>query len=577
MRYFDIYMTFRYNKKMNEIEKKQFNRLDLLFRQMKACNDELMNDAPTNFAFNEEQNNLEKKRPILIKAYLFYLSSFGISYVKNLFLSNANSLGNIMNMRCIIEGAAMHSRINKFTDDEVELFRLQPYLLEYNTYKKYKIFDDVLLNFSTTEESYKAARQHYKGTLNLNSKEVNVRLNTKYPFLSEGIGTEDIIRQEFGEDFLKIYKMLSMLIHPHDYRNELCLRIHDDVKKIDDFINQSILLLLENIFNFILSPKIMGLQEEYDLLFFPHSIQYQLRELTSSLIKMIKSIMDVSMKNGFSCLESWLRQIHLINMDYALDNAFGYVEQGIIKWKQVVEFFAVLNLFANDDYFLRENKLLWIHSQISALKNISGENTSEEAYDAAYSEYIKRYSNDISKEEFTKNYNSPLGFLINANGETPSSLKKLAEEFIDEYSALIDNNLFKALEHADNKPFESMPTPEEMEAMIADNRLVEREIQLNEFLKMCYEESQIMSHATGYMFFANSGAWTSGQALSIYIHKFSDVLFGKLLIKFQDLKSSDKIQGKTFINVIRNYKKRSNEIINQIDKLIRTPKVRKKF
>ncbi|MDD4157363.1 MAG: hypothetical protein PHY08_12400, partial [Candidatus Cloacimonetes bacterium] len=312
-------------------------------------------------------------------------------------------------------------------------------------------------------------------------------------------------------------------------------------------------------------------------LFFPHSIQYQLRELTSSLMKKIKGIVDVSIKNGFSCLGAWLHQIHLINMDYALDDAFGYVEQGIIKWKQVVEFFAVLNLFANDDYFLRENNLLWIHSKISAIKNISHENTREEGYDAAYSEYLERYPNGTSKEDFTKNYNSSLGFLINENGEKPPSLKKLAEEFIDEYSALIDNNLFKSLENIDGKAFESMPTPADMDAMIADKRLIEREIPLNEFLKMCYEESQIMSHATGYMYFSNSGAWMSGQVLSIYIHKFSDVLFNKLLMLFQKLKSSGNVPDKIFINVIRNYQKKSKEIIGQIDGLIRIPKVRKKF
>ena len=63
----------------------------MLYRQLKLCNDELM-DADNDMGKFLTMSTAEK-RAIARKAFYFHISSFGISYVKNLYVRNVNSPG----------------------------------------------------------------------------------------------------------------------------------------------------------------------------------------------------------------------------------------------------------------------------------------------------------------------------------------------------------------------------------------------------------------------------------------------------------------------------------------------------
>ena len=558
-----------------EWQQKIYPRLDLLFRRMKQCNDILM-DADNDMG-KFINMTIAEKHAIVRKAYYFYVSSFGLSYIKNLYLQNATSPGNLMNIRCLIEGIAMSSYIEKLSDDEVELFRMQPFVLEYQIYKKYKELHGSLLDFTKTTESYKKAKQHYKDIEKFNSEKTNRRMGQKIPFIKKRLNYEDVVRDVFGEQFVWFYKMLGMFMHPHDFRTQTKIKVEESISNIQDLFHELILIPLENMFNDFGYPDIAGLDGEYNLLFYDGTFQQLALNKTNELKEMLNKATGALLRNGYSCLGSWLYHIHLFNLDFVLDNSFGYIEQGIIKWKQIVEYFAVLDLFSEDDYYLQDNQLLYYHSQIALARGRGEGDIDPKWYDDAYAEYVIKYPSGVSKEGFMKAFDSSLGFLIDEQGVVPPSLTKLVRSFIDKYTAEAGNATFKVLELANSKVFDMPMNPTKAKTMMDNGELREKEISLGVFLKMCYEESQIMSHATGYMHFANTGAWASGQILGLYIHKFAERAVDKFLTHFQALRDSGKLKEKTLINVLRNYKKRSKEHIELIEKIYRIPKIKKVF
>ena len=518
-----------------------------------------------------------EKRAIARKAFYFHISSFGISYVKNLYVRNANSPGNMQNIRCLIEGIAMVHYIEKLSDEEMELFRMQPFVLEHTIYKKYKDLHGVLLDFDLTDNSFKNAKKLYKDLEKLNSEQFKERLWQKIPFAKKDVNYEDVVGEVFGKDFLKFYKMFGIFSHPHDYRVPARTKLYKQLEDIQDVFHELILITLEKMFNKFGNPDILGLEDEYDLLFGGVSFQNFALKRTHEIRELLHKASMATMTNGYTCLAFYLEEVHLFNLDFILDDAYGFVEQGIIKWKQVVEFFAVLDLFADDNHYLQDNDLLHLHTQMALARSMDGKDIDPAWLEEAYVKYLIRFPNGVSKEKFSKVFSKTLGFLIDENGEVPPSLRQLVNGFIDKFVAESEESSFDILDPANREAFDVQHNQDKIKEMIDKGELKKKTVPLDSFLKMCYEESQIMSHATGYMHFANTGAWASGQVLGIYIHKFAERVISKLLKYFQDLRASGAMQSKTLINVLRNYLKRSREHINMIEIVYRIPKIRKTF
>lgn len=161
----------------DNFKKTLLDKWNTLYKKLKLCNDNLLNKS----------NNIDKDDLFIENSLLFYISSFGLSFIKNLYLNNSDSTGNLINMRCIIEGYA----VLKYLQDEYEneeiniLLFAQTYILERNTYRKYSnTMNGKLFSIEQMDENYNNSKILYKKILNLNSEKFNYLSDSNIPFVS---------------------------------------------------------------------------------------------------------------------------------------------------------------------------------------------------------------------------------------------------------------------------------------------------------------------------------------------------------------------------------------------------------
>lgn len=87
------------------------------------------------------------------------------------------------------------------------------------------------------------------------------------------------------------------------------------------------------------------------------------------------------------------------------------------------------------------------------------------------------------ENDIYKNYGKLDGVLFDLN-----SLRKGVRSLIDEFAPLVKGEIF--------------------EKYISDDSV--RQVYISEYLKMKYDESQAMSHASGYLYNCLTGAWSDG-------------------------------------------------------------------
>lgn len=552
------------DKQMKYFSNEFYERIDRLFRQLKSCDTHLIGAEITD---DDQKVNA---------AYLFSISSYGLSFINSVFSNNAHSPGTIMDMRCIFENIAMyyHYLNGGFSDDGKELFKLQHYILEREIYKKYPCFDGLLYFSDEVEKSYFEARQAYKGKLELNAYELQRIIKSPVPsLLKDDMAFIEIVEKNLGENAAAMYKQLSVLVHPHDYRSTID-NIFIDIEIEKNPYIQITLHLLEEVFAD--KPKgeevSFGLMEEWICYMeTPHLTSYQAREIIFSLNDELKNVLMVAYENRLPSLARMLDQIRGITTDYLLDNTFGYTEQGEIKWKVVVEYFALFNYYLNNPYYIGNNYLAYWHTQIACNKALDREIT-QETKDKCYAEYIIVFPNGVDKATFEQVYfEKTLGFLIDEKGEIPS-LNKLAKDFLSQVSPTIygGKRRVAALKvHDKNTKQEWNP---DVLKELADGKRETIETPLKEWLMMIYEESQIMSHATGYLFFANTGAWMDGQYLGEFVLKFMQYILKRLCDLLGSPEIKQKLNGKTLLNITRNYLKNSAQRIEVYGQMLRFPK-----
>jgi hypothetical protein len=503
-----------------------FSRWDALYKSLKTCNENLL--AKSNREIDEEN--------LIEDSFLFYISSFGLSFIKNLYLHLEDSLGNIINIRCMVEGLAILEYIDseKHNMTKIALLRMQSFILERNIYKNYQSMNTLLFNFESIQKNYEEAKNKYKSILDLNSKAFSYLENSTIPFVDEHVSFETIIGKSHGEAVKRFYKLLSLLSHPHDFRSVL----HFD-NYINDFNDIAINLLEAKFSHF--TPHQGGLETEFDntLKFSP--IPILLRKQNAN----IKNVCSVLNENGYHALSSFLYEISILQWDFYLDLALGFTEHATTKWKYFAELYALVLISITDDYYTRKNPLLYHHTQMQI--NLFAENGYDENdWEIAYSDYMEKFPQGVDIESFKVSYRKTLGFLIDKFGNVPS-LKSIVYQMFDRLSPLIDNDSIFGSKY---------------------------NIKLSDYLKMKYDESQIMSHANGYMFFAPAGSWVDGQNLMIY----SDFILNELLILFLENEPAyRRTNSKTVRNVVRNYLKKSDSIISAKHLFFASPKINKNF
>jgi len=267
--------------------------------------------------------------------------------------------------------------------------------------------------------------------------------------------------------------------------------------------------------------------------------------------------------NGFNFLVFSINTCRAIINDYFLDIAMGYTEHNTTKWKTVVENLWILNLCIEDDIFARNNELMHFHSRIKITLNL-GQEVLDYDFEIAYDFYKKRYPEGCDFEKIKESFISTTGYTINEKGET-ASLKKAVGILIDDISSSINGGEIESIVKQD--PFSSL-NEEDLKNIM--------QIDIAEFLKMKYDESQAMSHASGYLYYCLSGAWYDGTLLAILYEELLQVLLSKLMIKLKDLQKRT-LLPKTIINYLRNFIKDNRTYIDNKKQIYLMPKVKKNY
>lgn len=103
-----------------------------------------------------------------------------------------------------------------------------------------------------------------------------------------------------------------------------------------------------------------------------------------------------------------------------------------------------------------------------------------------------------------------------------------------------------------------------------------QEIDLANFLKMKYHESQAMSHASGYLYYCLDGAWHDGTLLAVLYEEILQILLEKLVVKLTNLYKQG-VLSKTIINFLRNFLKDNRTYISRKRSIYLMQKVKKMY
>lgn len=181
-------------------------------------------------------------------------------------------------------------------------------------------------------------------------------------------------------------------------------------------------------------------------------------------------------------------------------------------------------------------ELIKQHRTIQLKRNLNEPYSTDEAYKL----FCSIYATSCGKSDFDKGFKTVLGYLINENGCAPS-LSFIVRDFIKQFDK-VDNG----------------------------------QISLGKGMLLEYCESQMLSHANGYMWFSNSGAFNDVNHIICGIIMSSIHIIEKMLSTFKIYSEvENKTRYKSIINVLRNSLKRLQELYSQITNMLTIPMIKK--
>ena len=440
----------------------------------------------------------------------FYITSNALSFLKDIYFDLYRSLGFVMNARCILEGLALKYYCSDKDDPLLsELLKKQRAILEYKCYNSFDGIKELIVAPEKIEADYQDAVQFYRDTLSANRhlSDASIRriIDSQIPFICDPYTNyRKLIGEQLGEDYAKLYGLLSQMVHP---------------SLNDTFLNNDLLKSTGFVFELLISEYSEIQNSQHDLEYYCNismstPVPLRLQQLAKNEYDKLNSIADAFNSLGENRFISHsLRTIAIIRTEMMIDTVLGLREQTKSKWKILLDLYAVffeVVIVKKCDSGLME--LLRLHNQTQFERNIKLDYDTNEAY----SLYISIYPSGVEKDSFDKTFNNVTGYLINVRGQCPS-LSKLVRDFSS---------------HFDKNPENS----------------VQYEINY-----MNYLESQLLSHANGYLWFANSGAWNDVYGL------INSSNFGLLLLLngiLEGLKPTVNDQSrkalKPIVNLLRN-------------------------
>jgi hypothetical protein len=444
------------NKKSDE--KNELKIYEDLYNKIKFVNSKLLSKSNDETGYTTATFD---------EIYLFYVSSHALSFLKAILISNENlSISTLLNARCIIEGYAFleMNRKNKISKESKKLLNFQYAILEYKLYHKLTQLDGSILNIALLKKSYEISKNEFEKIISDHIEFKNI-YKSNIPYLCDpNIKYEQIVQDNLDEEELKAYKMLSMIIHPHDYGNYTN----------DIYIEhiETILIILVKIFNKFDKEHSITFESEKSLLEKKSKDSFFIYDKTLRQVKKLKKL-SLSFKKEFNgnFISNLLVEVSNIWLDITTDLLFGYTEHLKMKWKMLIEIAALFDyLYIYSENAQEKYEILKLFTKYKYYLN-SNNDMHLDVLKQAFSKYNSKKYNTIDK--FTKRFNSNIGFILDQ--ARINNLTNLVFEYID-----ININV-------DSKT---------------------NNVSLRQIFKLFYRESQLLSHANGYMFFSNSGIWS---------------------------------------------------------------------
>ena len=496
---------------MDTNEKEFINQLNLLWGRLFTYNHALMKRSE-----DEEQFGSES----FIDVIDFYLTSQAQCFIKDILLSHIGSPGMLLTARCFLEGLALKRMYEKgkISDLQVKLLRKQVFIIEYNYYKEFDDIADKILIPEKLEKDKDDAVKFFQEELSetYSEKQIAAILKTNKPFLCDPRANyRKLIGENLGEDYAQLYGIYSQAIHP----------------SVNDFyMNEGIWGTIPNM--------LLLMIEEYDALpmaeltFNNYSATVCTSEIARAYEDIVrqecKILIDISKvferyfeKNYTS---DTLMTINLLLSEICSDKLLGLCEQVKSKWKIVLDMFAsfykcYITYFPHEEHF----KLLEEHERLQIKRNI-GQDFST---DKAYSFYKAIYANGVKQATFEQAFIGVCGYTIDEKGKV-NNFTSLVRDFIKKF---VDPNA---------------------------------EVSWDRNMLLNYMESQMLSHANGYMWYANSGAWGETNGVIVGTDICLMFILESILNMFKAHKAIDGSNNcKTIINIVRNGLKRIKALFDE--------------
>lgn len=460
-----------------------------------------------------------------VDAIDLYITSHALSFLRDIQFELFQSHGFIFNARCIIEGIAV-KRYCQSTDKtlSIELLKKQTAILEYRYYSQLKGIIDYIVIPENLKSDYVDAVSYYRSQLNDYSEiRINEIIKSQIPFLLDPkTNYRKIVGEQLGEDFAKLYGVLSQMVHPslndvYSRVNELQLPIY-------------VLELIENEYGNLR-------RGQYNLEYHckvslsspvPQKLDALINDECGILVNISNAIQLHFEKNYIS---DTLITLFFLLKEMMLDTLMGLREQTKSKQKLFLDLISVFHEVQMKDYPEEQMKLLCRHAEVQRARNIEKDYNTDEAFEI----YTSIYQNSIDKSTFEYAFLSMTGYLIDEKGHS-KSLSKAVKDYLSRF------------DHA------------------------ESDINISQVCMLDYLESQMLSHANGYMFFANTGAWSEVNNIFVLSDYFLVDILQTVLSIYKDCTlDEDKKKFKLLINMIRNGIKRIKEISVQKFTLLNIP------
>ena len=442
-----------------------------------------------------------------------YLTAQAQELIKGYLFQQLGSLGSLLAARCFLEGLAIKKRYRngKISPLQIELLRKQVFIIEYNHYKNFSDIAEVVQFSETLEKDYHLAVDFFYEKLSgkFSEKEIKCIIKGETPFLCDPkLSYRKLIEIELGEEYAKLYGLYSQAVHPspNNFYNE------EDVWK-------TLLLILKLIFEEYKELKFDWQKTTFNShrkRAYSSIIAQEYEEIVKKECEVLSGISNVFegffQKNNY--VSNLLNTLIFLVLDSCSDFLLGLREEVKSKWKIVLEMFASVD-FCYIKGFPKDTRyaLLQEHKRVQFKRNM-GEKPS---LDKAYEIYIKEYPSGVPLAQFSEAFLSTTGFTIDENG-CVQTLTGLVKEFL--------------------KKVPSSDDPAQA---------VDRHWLLN------YVESQMVSHANGYLWYANAGAFQDVYNVIIGTDSILLYILEVILKIFQMHRSTEKTKFyKKIINVIRN-------------------------